>query len=59
MKIPFWLHRLMLAAILLFLTWIIIDRFIVEISIVKYFFVEVLLFISAELYTFINSRLQF
>lgn len=58
MRIPLWFHKLVIAILISLLTWVIIDRLIVELSLVKYFFVEVLLFISGELYTFISSRLQ-
>jgi hypothetical protein len=58
MRIPLWLHKLVIAILISLLTWVIIDRLIVELSLVKYFFVEVLLFLSGELYTFISSRLQ-
>lgn len=58
MRIPLWFHKLVIAILISLLTWVIIDRLIVELSLVKYFFVEVLLFLSGELYTFISSRLQ-
>lgn len=57
-KLPMWFHRLVLSAIFSVLNWLLVDWLIVELSFLKYFFVEVLLIVSLKLYTFISSRLQ-
>jgi len=51
------IHSLILSTCFSVLCWFIIDKFIIEISIYKYFFIEFLLIISLKLYNFTKLKL--
>ena len=53
-----YLQQLGIAAIVTLLSWIIVDQLIVDISFIKYFFVEVLFVISQKLYNFTIKSLN-
>jgi len=56
MRIPLWVHRLILSLCFSFVTWIIINMLLIKISIIKYFVLEFLLLLSAKMYIFTCSK---
>jgi len=50
------LHKLLISIVFSIINWFVIDYFIVEISIIRYFFVEVLLLISMKFYIFTTRK---
>jgi len=57
-NMPLWVHRFFLAAVFTVMTWLFVDRVIIDIGFLQYFFVEVTYLISLKLYIFI-LQLQF
>lgn len=55
---PLWLHRLVLSILFTLVAWVFVDKVIVDISFLQYFFVEVTCLISLKLYTFILQLQQ-
>lgn len=55
---PLWLHRLILSILFSLVTWVFVDKVIIDITILQYFFVEVTCLISLKLYTFILQLQQ-
>jgi hypothetical protein len=52
------IHKLFLSLVFTIINWIVIDHFIVEISFIKYIFVEVLLLVSMKFYIFTTRKLN-
>jgi hypothetical protein len=48
--------RTLLAILFTLLNWLVISHYIVEISLLRYFFVELILVISYKFYTFTISK---
>jgi hypothetical protein len=52
------IHKLFLSLVFTIINWIVIDHFIVELSFIKYIFVEVLLLFSMKFYIFTTRKLN-
>jgi hypothetical protein len=52
------IHSLILGFLFSFINWILVDKFIINLSFWKYFFIEIILVISLKLYTFIKLKLK-
>jgi hypothetical protein len=52
------IHKLFISIMFSITNWIIIDNFIVEISLIKYIFVEILLLVSMKFYIFTTRKLN-
>lgn len=52
------IHKLFLSLVFTIINWIVIDQLIVEISFIKYIFVEVLLLVSMKFYIFTTRKLK-
>lgn len=50
------LHKLFISLVFSIINWVVIDSLIVEISIARYFFVEVLLLVSMKFYIFTTRK---
>jgi hypothetical protein len=51
------MHSLILGCLFTFINWILVDRFIINLSFWKYVFIEIILVISLKLYTFVKLKL--
>jgi|Laugrespbdmm15sn_2_1035079.scaffolds.fasta_scaffold27746_3 hypothetical protein len=51
------IHSFFLAIFISIINWLIIFKFIVEISIFKYFLIEIILILSIKLFTFTKQKL--
>lgn len=52
------IHKLFLSLVFTIINWIVIDQLIVEITFIKYIFVEVLLLVSMKFYIFTTRKLK-
>ncbi len=52
------IHGLFLGVLFSIINWLIIDKFIINLSIYKYVFIEIVLVLSIKLYTFTKLKLR-
>lgn len=52
------IHGILLSSLFSVLNWLIIDKFIINLSIYKYIFIELILVISIKFYTFTKLKLK-
>lgn len=53
-----YIQQLGIAAVITLISWYIVNQYIVEVSFIKYFFVEVIFVISQKLYNFTIKSLN-
>jgi hypothetical protein len=51
------IHSFLLAVFISIINWLVISKFIVEMSIFKYFLIEIILILSIKLFTFTKQKL--
>lgn len=51
-------HSFILSILFSLICWFIIDKIIIEISVIKYFFIEILLIVSLKLFNFTKVKLR-
>lgn len=52
------LHSFIISVIFSFINWMIIDKFIIPLTLGKYIFIEIILVISIKLFTFVKLKLK-
>lgn len=50
-------HSLLLGALFTIINWLVIDKFIIELTFTKYIFIEIVLVISIKFYKFTKLKL--